>query len=108
AAYDRYDYAAIFQALNQFLTVELSAFYAYVSKDRLYTFAAASVERRSAQTAMYVMADGLTRLLSPILPVTSDELWRHLPGFAETAADKREESVHLAEFPRDVDGLIDA
>ncbi len=72
----------IFQTLNQFLTVDLSAFYADVSKDRLYTFAAASVERRSAQTAMYMMADGLARLLAPILPVTADELWQHLGGRA--------------------------
>ena len=109
--YERYDYPGIFQTLNQFLTVDLSAFYADVSKDRLYTFAAGSPERRSAQTAMYVMADGLARLLAPILPVTADELWRHLPASAEATVGKpatREESVHLADFPRDVEGLIDA
>jgi isoleucyl-tRNA synthetase len=109
--YKRYDYPGVFQTINQFLTVDLSAFYADVSKDGLYTRAAASPERRSAQTAMYVMADGLARLLAPILPVTADELWRHLPGFAEATAGKpggREESVHLAEFPRDVEQLIDA
>jgi isoleucyl-tRNA synthetase len=81
--------------------VDLSAFYADVSKDCLYTFGAASPERRSAQTAMYVIADGLARLLAPILPVTCDELWRHLPG-------SRAESVHLAEFPSDVDRLADS
>ncbi len=81
-AYERYDYPTIFQTINQFTTVDLSAFYADVSKDRLYTFAAASPERRSAQTAMYIIADGLVRLLAPILPVTTDELWRHLPGNA--------------------------
>jgi isoleucyl-tRNA synthetase len=91
-AYDGYDFSTIFQVVNAFTTVDLSAFYADVSKDRLYTFAPASKERRSAQTAMYVMADGLTRLLAPILSFTSDELWRHLPG-------GREESVHLALFP---------
>ena len=79
-AYARYDYPTIFQTINQFTTVDLSAFYADVSKDRLYTFGAASPERRSAQTAMYTIADGLVRLLAPILPVTTDELWRHLPG----------------------------
>jgi isoleucyl-tRNA synthetase len=104
--YERYDYPTIFQTLNQFLTVDLSAFYADVSKDRLYTIAAGSPDRRSAQTAMYVMADGLARLLAPILPVTADELWRHLPS--GTAADAREESVHLAEFPRDVAALAHA
>jgi isoleucyl-tRNA synthetase len=109
--YEQYDYPGIFQTLNQFLTVELSAFYADVSKDGLYTLAAASLQRRSAQTAMYVMADGLARLLAPILPVTADELWRFLPAFAEATAGKpgtREESVHLAEFPSEVERLIDS
>ena len=91
-AYEDYDFPTIFQAINQFTTVDLSAFYADVSKDRLYTFAAASPERRSAQTAMYIIADGLARLLAPILPMTTDELWRHLPGTARRV-------VHLAEFP---------
>jgi isoleucyl-tRNA synthetase len=99
-AYEAYDFPTIFQTINQLTTVDLSAFYADVSKDRLYTFAAASPERRSAQTAMFTIADGLTRLLAPILPTTADELWRHLPG-------RREDSVHLAEFPRDVESLID-
>ena len=98
-AYDEYDFPTIFQAVNQFTTVDLSAFYADVSKDRLYTFGRTSAERRSAQTALYIIADGLTRLLAPILPVTADELWRHLPG-------PRDASVHLAEFPRDVETLL--
>src|SRR5438552_3720661 len=75
-----YDYGSICQTINAFTTNDLSAFYADVSKDRLYTFAARSQERRSAQTAMYLMADGLTRLLAPILSFTADELWRYLPG----------------------------
>jgi isoleucyl-tRNA synthetase len=91
-AYEEYDYSTIFQAINAFVTVDLSAFYVDVSKDRLYTFAAASKERRSSQTAMYAMADGLARLLAPILSFSADELWRFLPG-------KREEFVHLALFP---------
>jgi isoleucyl-tRNA synthetase len=91
-AYEEYDYSTIFQAINGFVTVDLSAFYADVSKDRLYTFAAGSKERRSAQTAMYTMVDGLARLLAPILSFSADELWRFLPG-------KREEFVHLALFP---------
>jgi isoleucyl-tRNA synthetase len=99
-AYDEYDYPSIFQTVNGFMTVDVSAFYADVSKDRLYTFAAASSERRSSQTAMYVMADGLARLLAPILPITADELWRHLPG-------AREDSVHLAVFPEGVEALRD-
>jgi isoleucyl-tRNA synthetase len=103
-AYERYDYPAIFQTLNQFLTVDLSAFYADVLKDHMYTLAAGSPERRSAQTAMYVMAEGLARLLAPILPVTADELWRHLPG----GAAARDSSVHVALFPLDARSLADA
>ena len=101
-AYRDYDFPAIFQRVNHLATVDLSAFYADVSKDRLYTFAAGSTERRSAQTAMYIIADGLVRLLAPILPMTADELWRHLPG-------EREVSVHVAEFPvsGEVDALLD-
>jgi isoleucyl-tRNA synthetase len=100
--YRKYDYPTIFQVLNTFMTVDLSAFYADVSKDCLYTFAPRSRERRSAQTAMSVMADGLTRLVAPILAFTADELWRFLPG-------EREESVHIGLFPQEADlvGLAD-
>jgi isoleucyl-tRNA synthetase len=66
-----------------------------VSKDRLYTFRADSRERRSAQQAQWVIADGLTRLVAPILSVTADEIWARLPG-------AREVSVHLADFPTNV------
>jgi isoleucyl-tRNA synthetase len=92
-AYDAYEFQAIFHAINEFMTVDLSAVYLDVSKDRLYTFGADSRERRSAQTAVYVMADGLTRLIAPVLSITADEIWSRLPG-------TREESVHLALFPR--------
>ncbi len=103
AAYEAYDFPTIFQRLNQLATVDLSAFYADVSKDRLYTLAAGSPQRRSAQTAMYIIADGLVRLLAPIVPVTADEIWRYLPG-------ARELSVHTAEFPsrEAVEALSDA
>ncbi len=101
-AYESYDYQTISQTINTFLTMDLSAFYVDVTKDRMYTFAAASTERRAGQTAMYVIADGLTRLMAPILSFTADELWRYLPG-------KREESVHLSLFPTaaELDALTD-
>jgi isoleucyl-tRNA synthetase len=91
-AYETYDYQTISQAINTFTTMDLSAFYVDVTKDRMYTFAAGSVDRRAGQTAMYIIADGLTRLVAPILSFSADELWRYLPG-------KREDSVHMAEFP---------
>jgi isoleucyl-tRNA synthetase len=104
-AYDEYDYPTIFQTVNAFMSVDLSALYSDISKDRLYTFAPASRERRSAQTAMYIMADGFARLLAPILPVTAEQLWTHLPQ----AERGREASVHLALFPpvKDLDTLVD-
>ncbi|HEX2311591.1 MAG TPA: class I tRNA ligase family protein, partial [Vicinamibacterales bacterium] len=91
-AYDDYDFPVIFHALNAFMTVDLSAFYVDVTKDRLYTLAARSRSRRAAQTVMHIMADGLARLMAPVLPVTAEQLWKVLPG-------TREASVHVAEFP---------
>jgi isoleucyl-tRNA synthetase len=92
--YEVYEFQAAIQAMTEFVTVDLSAFYLDVSKDRLYTFRADDPARRSAQTAQFIVADGLCRLLAPILSVTTDEIWRHLPG-------ERDSSVHLAEFPGD-------
>jgi isoleucyl-tRNA synthetase len=101
-AYDEYEYGTIFQTLNAFMTVDLSAFYSDISKDRLYTFAPRSRQRRSAQSAMYLMGDGLTRLMAPILSFTSDDVWRYLPG-------RRAESVHMAVFPTiaELEPLVD-
>ena len=102
ANYDAFESTPIVQAVTQFAIVDLSAFYLDVSKDRLYTFGATSEARRSAQTAMYIMVDGLVRLLAPILTMTTDEVWRALPN-------RREDSVHLADFPAaaDLDRWID-
>jgi isoleucyl-tRNA synthetase len=99
-AYDAYDFPTIYQALNTLATVDLSAFYVDVTKDRMYTLGARSHERRSTQTAMYLISDGLARLLAPVLPVTADDLWLHLPG-------SRSKSVHLEDFP-DVSRYADA
>ena len=99
-AYDEYDFSTVAQTLNTLMTVDLSAFYVDVTKDRMYTLHPKSHERRSTQTAMAIICDGLARLLAPILPVTADDLWRHLPG-------RRCESVHLEDFPT-VDHLRDA
>jgi isoleucyl-tRNA synthetase len=105
-AYEDYEYLPIFQALNTFTTVDLSAFYNDISKDRLYTFAPRARERRSAQTAMFILADGLTRLMAPILSFTADEVWRFLPASRDSAGSSRpgrgegrEASVHIAVFP---------
>ena len=97
--YREYDFSTVSQALNTLATVHLSAFYVDVTKDRMYTLGANSPRRRSTQTAMYHICDGLARLLAPILPVTADDLWRHMPG-------QRSPSVHLEKFAKTAD-LID-
>ena len=80
-AYDAYDFPRIFHALNALATVDLSAFYVDVSKDRLYTLAAA-IARAGAprRPRCTLIADGLARLMAPILPVTAEQLWKVLPG----------------------------
>jgi isoleucyl-tRNA synthetase len=98
-AYSDYDFSTVSQTVNTLATVDLSAFYVDVTKDRMYTLGAKSHERRSTQTVMYLISDGLARLLAPILPVTAEDLWRHIPG-------RRADSVHLEEFPS-VGGLAD-
>jgi len=99
-AYSEYDFQSVAHALTEFVTVDLSAFYLDVSKDRLYTFRADSPARRSAQTAIYTVADGLTRLVAPIMPTTADDIWLRLPG-------TREASVHLADFPANPEARVD-
>jgi isoleucyl-tRNA synthetase len=99
-AYEDFDFPVVPQVLNAFLAVDMSAFYVDVSKDRLYTLAPKSRARRSAQTAMFTIVDGLARLIAPILPITADDLWRHLPG-------ERDDSVHLAVFPDGLGSLRD-
>jgi isoleucyl-tRNA synthetase len=91
-AYDAYDFQAAYNAIYNFCTVTLSARYFDIIKDRLYIFAPRSVERRSAQTALYKIADSLCRLTAPILVFTADEAWENLP-------ERKEPSVHIAEFP---------
>ena len=82
-AYSRYDYAEIVQALGNFCSVDLGALYLDVTKDRLYTMPEGSRGRRSAQSAMYLIAEAFVRWIAPILSFTADEMWQHLPGKRE-------------------------
>jgi len=93
--YDSYEFHKIYHAVNEFAIADLSAFYLDVLKDRLYTFAPTSRERRSAQTVLWQIAEALTRLVAPILSFTADEIWEKLPE-----VEGREASVHLAHFPK--------
>jgi isoleucyl-tRNA synthetase len=94
-AFRNYEFHANYQKIHNFCVVELGGFYLDIIKDRLYTTGAASAPRRSAQTAMYHIAEAMVRWLAPILSFTAEEVWSFMPG-------GRPESVFLAtwhEFP---------
>jgi len=90
----------VYYTLYNFCTVDLSALYLDVLKDRLYTSKAASPARRSAQTAMKEVLEAMVRLLAPILTFTAEEVWLTLP-----ACPGKAESIHLMQFP-DVNGSL--
>jgi len=101
--YDQMLFHRIYQRLNEFFAVDLSAQYFDILKDRLYTFPRSSQARRSAQTALWRIGEALLRLIAPILSFTADEAWQFMPQLLS-----RPESVHLALFPNanDITGEI--
>ena len=103
-AYEAYEFHVVYHTLYNFCTVTLSARYFDIIKDRLYTFAPRSQARRSAQTALYRIADALARMLSPILVFTADEIWENLPA---AESEERAVSVHLTTLP-DAGGFGDS
>ena len=92
--YEAMEFHRVYQAVNEFCVVDLSSLYLDVLKDRMYTLAPSSVERCSAQTALWRIAEVLVRLVAPILSFTAEEVWSCLPHVEE-----REASVHLARHP---------
>src|ERR1700691_3380846 len=92
-AYRNYEFHDIYQEVHNFCVVELGGFYLDIIKDRLYTTGAESLPRRSAQTAMFHIADAMVRWLAPILSFTAEEVWSFLPG-------TRNESVFLNTWHR--------
>ena len=91
-AYESYNFPAVYHALNRFCSVELSAFYIDACKDRIYCDAEGGTRRRSAQTTMFEVLDGLVKLVAPVLAFTAEEAWLSMPGGKTT-------SVHLEKFP---------
>ena len=79
-AYRNYEFHDIYQKIHNFCVVELGGFYLDILKDRLYTTGAESLPRRSAQTAMYHVAQAMVRWIAPILSFTAEEVWRFLPA----------------------------
>ena len=94
AAYEDFAFHRVFTLIYNFCTVEMSNIYMDVLKDRLYCDSQDSQTRRSAQTAMLTILDGLIRLLSPILAHTSEEAWESLKFKSQNA-----DTVHLATMP---------
>ena len=87
-AYEEFDFQAAYHAILNFVVIDLSSLYIDVARDRLYCDGAKSRERRSAQTALYLMLDALVRMLAPLIPFTAEEIYSHVPG-------KTASSVHL-------------
>ena len=79
AAYNNYEFHIISHAINDFCVVELSSFYLDIIKDRLYCEAPNSLSRRSAQTALWLILDSMTKMFAPILAFTCDEIWLAMP-----------------------------
>lgn len=93
--YEDYTFHTVFHEINRFCTVDLSAFYLDIMKDRLYTAPASGSLRRSTQTVLFETARVLSLLMAPILCFTAEEIWECLPEFEGKAR-----SVHLGDLPK--------
>ena len=93
--FDEFAFHKVYQQLNHFFTVKLSAFYLDIIKDRLYTFSKRSLERKKAQTVLFQLIDKLLPLMAPITSFLSEEAYSYLPK-------KPKESIFLEDFPEPV------
>ncbi|WP_017727227.1 isoleucine--tRNA ligase [Halalkalibacterium ligniniphilum] len=91
-AYNLYQFSSVYHSIHNFCTIELSSFYMDLAKDTLYIEHADHPDRRAIQTVMYDVLVSLTKLLSPIIPHTADEVWAYIPGIEV-------ESVQLTDMP---------
>lgn len=96
-AYDRYDFAAVYHVVNNFVAVELSSFYLDIAKDVVYIEGSDNKDRRAMQTVIYDTLMTLVKIMTPIIPHTTDEMWSylHAQGTVEEA------SVQLTDFPEE-------
>ena len=90
-SYENYEFVRAFHLLYQFAVREMSSLYLDILKDRLYVFPASSIPRRACQTVLYIILRDYTKLVSPFLSFTAEEVWKNL--------QEREESVFLSKFP---------
>ena len=101
ANFEAFKFHEAVRIFHNFVKNKLSSFYFDILKDRLYTFPAKSKERRSAQTVLYHLLVNLTKLMAPILPFTSEEVWKYIQGL------RLEESIFLASWPKRDEKLVD-
>jgi isoleucyl-tRNA synthetase len=94
-AYEEFEFHVIFHELNNFCSVQMSATYLDILKDRLYTFAKDSPLRRGSQTVLFEVLANITKLMAPILAFTAEEIWQAIPQ-----QQRETPSVHLTEFPK--------
>ena len=95
-AYNNFEFYKAYQAIHEFCNIELSTFYLDMVKGRLYTYAANSIERRAAQTAIYEVLNVLARVMAPILVFTAEEIWQNM---SKEKKDSSIGSAHLLDWP---------
>lgn len=95
AAYDAFEFHQVYHSIHNFCVVDMSNFYLDVAKDRLYVEKADSKTRRAVQTTIYTILDAMTRLVSPILAFTAEEIWQYMPH----ASNVDSEAVLFNEMP---------
>ncbi|UJF35151.1 isoleucine--tRNA ligase [Paenibacillus hexagrammi] len=91
-AYENYEFHVVYQTIHHFCAVEMSSFYLDIIKDRLYANAPEDASRKASQTVLYEVLTAITKLISPILPHTADEVWKYIPGITLP-------TVQIAELP---------
>lgn len=102
-SYDKFEFHQVYHSIHKFCVVDMSNFYLDVLKDRLYTEKKDSLSRRSAQSAIYLILDAMTRMLCPILAYTSDEIWRFMPH----KSSDNTENILFNDMPKTIELDVD-
>jgi isoleucyl-tRNA synthetase len=100
-AYEKYEFHSVFHSLNNFCSVDLSAQYLDIVKDRLYCAGAKTTERRAAQTTLHRILNVLVHLMAPILSFTAEEIWTYM------SKDPLSGSIFLSQMPQPDPAVLD-
>lgn len=96
SAYENFEFYKAYKGIYDFCNEELSMYYLDMVKGRLYTFAAASNQRRASQTVIYEVLNCLVRMMAPIFAFTAEEIWQNMP---KEKKDQTIASAHLLDWP---------